>query len=78
MDLVIDPDGAVRLIYGEELDLTDLGPSSLKRASCVEPDSAGHWQADLAPVGGPRLAPVLKRSQAIAAEVAWLRVHWLV
>ncbi len=41
------------------------------RASHVEP-CAGGWSADMSPVGGPVLTGFTKRSQALAAEVAWL------
>lgn len=77
MDLVIDPDGTVTMIYSEELDLSTLGPSSIHRASHVEPDDSGHWWADLAPSEGPRLGPFILRSMAIAAEIAWLTEHRL-
>ena len=57
MDLLILPDGTVRAIYAEDIDLTNLGPALISRASHVEPDSRGRWLADLGPVGGPVLGP---------------------
>ena len=76
MELIIQG-GNVRCIYAETLDLRGLGRPSIARASNVEPDSAGRWIADLAPVGGPKLGPFDKRTDALAAEVQWLRDNWL-
>jgi hypothetical protein len=78
MQLVIDPQGLVRCVYGEAIDLAVLGPMQIRRASRVEPDTAGKWWADLAPIGGPRLGPFPRRSQALTAESQWLEAHWLV
>jgi hypothetical protein len=77
MQLLIDPEGNARCLYGEEIDLTTLGELSIRRASHVEPDGGGQWWADLGPVAGPRLGPFPKRSQALAAERLWLEQHWL-
>ena len=77
MQLVVDPAGQIRALYGEEIDLATLGHSSVFRASHVEPDQDGHWHADLRPLTGPVLGPFAHRSQALAAEVAWLEEHWL-
>ncbi len=77
MHLVIDRHGIVRCLYGEAVDLAALGVPVIARASAVEPDAAGQWWADLAPVGGPRLGPFARRSQALEAERRWLETHWL-
>ena len=77
MELVISPDGLIRCLYSEELDLTQLGELTIRRASHVEPDSAGNWWSDLRPISGPVLGPFVLRSSALAAEVTWPRVHWL-
>ncbi|MEX2170068.1 MAG: hypothetical protein WD851_12225 [Pirellulales bacterium] len=77
MELVIDSRGGCRLVYDEALDLSSLGPVSIRRASHVEPTAAGEWHADLSPVGGPVLGPFAKRSAALTAEQAWLELHWL-
>jgi hypothetical protein len=77
MDLVIDRTGQVRCIYAEAIDLAALGQSVIQRASYVEPDDAGRWSADLHPVAGPVLGPFEHRSEALAAEHAWLEAHWL-
>ncbi len=76
-EIVIAPDGTVRYVYGEELDLAVLGKIEIRRASFVEPDSRGQWFADLAPVNGPKLGPFPFRSAALAAENQWLNEHWL-
>jgi hypothetical protein len=76
MNLVIDTQGRVHGIYSEVIDLRTLGTLVIRRASQVEPDGEGRWWADLAPVGGPRLGPFEKRSQALTEEVVWLEKHW--
>jgi hypothetical protein len=77
MELVVDPAGTIRFVYTEELDLSSLGRPTFRRASHVEPTSDGRWSADLAPVTGPVLGPFARRSDALAAESAWLAIHWL-
>lgn len=72
MELIIDPAGGVRCIYEEAIDLAALGKLTITRASHVEPDEEGKWWADMAPVGGPRLGPFEKRSEALAVELEWL------
>lgn len=78
MNLIIERNGLVRGVYGEEIALDALGPPRITRASHVEPDEDGRWLADLSPVGGPVLGPYKKRSEALEAEVAWLEANWLV
>lgn len=77
MELVISADGTLRCVYDERLALTELGKTSIARASHAEPTDDGHWLADLSPVGGPALGPFAKRSAALDAERAWLEA-WLV
>ena len=78
MQLLVQPDGAVRCIYGEAIDLSTLGNPSISRGSHVEPTEDGRWTADLSPVGGPMLGPFGVRSEALAAELDWLERQWLV
>ena len=78
MELVVQPDGAVRCIYDEAIDLSALGRVRIRRGSQVEPDEDGRWFADLAASGGPRLGPFDRRSDASAAESRWLSDNWLV
>ncbi len=78
MNLIIEADGQVWGIYGEEIALDALGPPRITRASHVEPDDEGRWLADLSPVGGAVLGPYERRSDALDAEVAWLDANWLV
>lgn len=77
MQLVIHADGTLRCLYDETLDLSQFGQASIQRASHVEPTDQGQWQADLSPVNGPLLGPFALRSEALAAEVQWLRERWL-
>ena len=77
MQLVIKPDGAVRCLYTEEIDLNTLGRPVISRGSYVEPDQHGRWFVDLSPVAGPRLGPFGHRSEALVAEIAWLEANWL-
>jgi len=57
-------------------DASFLGCTTIARASHVEPCESG-WSADMSPVGGPVLTGFTKRSQALAAEVAWLEENVL-
>ena len=77
MELLIERSGQTRCIYGEEIDLTQLGTLTIRRGSHVEPDEQGRWLCNLSPVAGPTLGPFDSRSAALAAEVAWLAEHWL-
>lgn len=76
MTFKVQPDGTIVTVYGEAIDLGEIGHVMISRASHVEPTPDGTWTADLAPVGGPVLGPYARRSEALAAEVAWLE-RWL-
>ena len=75
MDLIVDPNGDVTTLYTELLDLSALGAMNIARASHVEPDESGRWFAQI--IDGPTLGPFNRRSEALAAEVAWLTEHRL-
>ena len=77
MELIVQPDGTVRSLYDELIDLSVLGKSTPLRASYVEPDKSGRWFAGLSPQSGPRLGPFVRRSEALAAEHQWLIANWL-
>ena len=77
MQIIVMPDGQVRCVYSEEINLAILGNPTISRASHVEPDPHGQWWADLSPVGGPMQGPFAHRSDAIIAERQWLALHWL-
>jgi hypothetical protein len=77
MQLRVDPDGRLRCVYAEDIDLACLGTLTIRRASSVEPDEQGRWWVDLTPVAGPRLGPFRLRTQALEAEQQWLSEHWL-
>ena len=72
MELVVGCDGGVKCIYGEELDLREIGKLQITRASHVEPDGDGYWWADMGPVDGPVLGPFKNRTEAVRAERGWL------
>ena len=74
MELYVAPDGTVRAVHSDDLDLTAIGHVEVRRASHVEPGPGGWW-VDLAPVGGPRFGPfpINRRQVALDAEAAWLR-----
>lgn len=76
MQLIISPQGMIRAIYDETLDLSTFGSMRIHRASFVEPDEQGRWFVDLAPVNGPKLGPFRLRSRALVAEQVWLELNW--
>jgi hypothetical protein len=78
VELIVAPDGAIRCLYDETLDLSRFGRLTIARGSHVEPTVGGVWTADLGPVGGPLLGPYPDRSSALDAERRWLEAHWLV
>lgn len=73
MELYISADGTCRSVYDDSVDLRLLGSAEIRRASHVEPTPDGQWTADMRPLAGPILGPFATRSQALMAEVAWLR-----
>lgn len=77
MHLIITPQAEGRCLYDELIPLHELGRTRIQRGSHVEPDAAGQWWTDLSPVDGPLLGPFMTRSIALAAEVEWLKSHWL-
>ena len=77
MQMLIMPDGTLRCLYDEAIDLAALGALQIQRGSHVEPDDRGQWWADMSPVSGPRLGPYPRRSQALTAERVWLEANWL-
>jgi hypothetical protein len=64
----------IEAIYSDEAAdvLEELGNVSIRRVSHVEPEH-GNWFADMGPIGGPKLGPYSRRSDAIDAEIAWLK-----
>lgn len=74
----IDPDGTIHCLYSDQLQpFLSLGPSSIRRASHVEPTPDGQWTADLTPIHGPILGPFPLRQQALHAEVEWIATYRL-
>ena len=78
MEILFTAEGDGRCVYDEAIDLRVLGRVTIRRGSRVESTADGCWTADLSPVGGPTLGPFAVRSDALAAERAWLAAHWLV
>ncbi len=76
-ELIIGLGGNVRMIYSDLVEPHAFGEPTIERGSHVEPDQNGFWWADLTPVNGPRLGPYHMRSNAIEAEIAWLKEYWL-
>lgn len=74
MELYISADGTCQSVYDETVDLRLLGPTEIRRASHVEPTLGGQWTADMRPLAGPVLGPFTMRSQALMAELEWLRI----
>ncbi|RLS59370.1 MAG: transcriptional regulator [Planctomycetota bacterium] len=81
MDLLIETTGTVRCVFGEEIDLGQLGRLSIRRGSHVEPTPDGQWTADLAPVNGPLLGPfptvALKIPNGVLCLISALAWHEL-
>lgn len=68
--------GKLRFIYADSLiPLLKLGKASTRRASHVEPNSKGEWEAQI--IGGPKLGPFKRREDALRAEVKYLEEHVL-
>lgn len=77
-NLVVEEDGTLTGIYNDDLaDLLAQGQATVRRASHVEPAPGGGWEADMSPVGGGVLTGFALRSEALAAEVAWLNENVL-
>ena len=77
MLVVVQPNGTVRCLYDEKIDLSTFGRLSIRRASHVEPDAVGQWFADLGPIDGPILGPFPRRSDALTAESNWIEANGL-
>jgi hypothetical protein len=75
MQLIIQPDGNAKCVYGEAIELAALGGLRITRGSHVEPTDDGCWTADLTVSGGPLLGPFALRSAALEAERAWLETR---
>jgi hypothetical protein len=78
MEILVTPQGFIRCLYDESLNLHALGRLCISRGSHVEPTPEGQWTADLSPAGGPLLGPFATRGLALQAEREWLEQHWLI
>lgn len=74
------PDGSISMIYDENYTaVMALGKKKIRRVSNVEPNEDGDWVADMSPLGpaheGVKLGPYALRSEAITAELNYLKEH---
>lgn len=72
--------GTMRAIYNDALaPMLRQGRATVRRASHVEPCIADNtqWEADMSPVGGPKLAGFKTRKAALAAEIQYLETNVL-
>ena len=75
-EIVVGSGGTAQCIYNEAFDFACLGDVQIRRASYVEPDETAGGSRTCRRCGG-RLGPFDKRSTALEAELAWLRLHAL-
>jgi len=76
MQVIVGNDGTLRFIYDDALlPLNEQGKLQVRRASHVEPNDEGKWEADMSPVGGPVLGPYDTRTLALDEEVKWLNTN---
>jgi hypothetical protein len=72
--LSINTEGRICAIYDDRLaGLIAQGKVKIKRVSAVEPTPDGRWTAAM--VDGPVLGPYRLRSEALAAEVEYLKAR---
>ena len=78
--LAVSSEGRITAIYDDELaELCREGTATIIRASYVEPVEGGEWMADMSPicnkanVNAELLGPFTLRSEALNAEVEWLK-----
>jgi hypothetical protein len=73
--LDILPDGSVRMVANDFWQplIEKAATVQTRRVSHVEPTADGRqWEADLSPIGGPKLGPFVFRESALRAELDWL------
>ena len=68
MQLVIQPDGTVRCVYGETVDLHASAGWRSSEAPTWSRLTMARWQADLSPVGGPVLGPFRIAAMHVGGE----------
>lgn len=77
----ISPAGKVTQIYEDDDPYQFVGQTTIRRASRVEPTEDGKWEADMSLLGDEhkdvKLGPFDFRTQAIAAEIAYINKHHL-
>lgn len=76
LDVIVNADGSLRFIHNDDMQaVIEQGEARIARASFVEPNASGQWEADMSPSNGPVLGPFRTRTEALAAEVAWLKTN---
>lgn len=80
--LKVDTTGKVTGIYSDDYDFDVHGENKkIRRASEVEPNAEGQWEADMSLLGaehvGVILGPFAQRAEAINAEVEYIAKHLL-
>lgn len=75
--MIFKQDGSFRLLYSDDLApvAREVGSTTVRRASHVEPAEDGSWYADLSPVRGPVMRSFMTRADALEAEARWLIEH---
>lgn len=81
IEVYVDANGTLQYVHDDAL-AAYLEPFAssveIRRASHVEPAADGRsWEADLAPVGGPKLIGFKTRAEALLAERDWLQEHYM-
>ena len=69
--------GEAVFIYEDRHPLLELGRGETKRASHVEPTEDGLWQADMGPVGGPKLNMTNGRDESLIMEISWIHANMI-
>lgn len=81
VSIAIDENGNIKTIYNDNIAkvIENLGNSSVKRASHVEPSTKtpNTWEVDLSPVGGPTVDGFKTRKEALDYEVDYLNKNVL-
>lgn len=73
MRIIIKPNGTIRHIYDERIDLSRIGIAKIQRASHVEPEGL-LWKAYFPEIV---IGPFQKRSEALRAEISYIENHLL-
>lgn len=75
--MIFGPDGRFRTLYSDDVApvAREVGSTTVRRASHVEPSEDGSWYVDMSPCRGPVLRSFMTRADALEAEARWLIEH---